>query len=282
MKNVEIDGHKILDIALRGVRRAAVFMGLGINAARDSRFREYELAHITGLELVPTGVEDKVIDKFKDEFQLWIIESGFRELLERFALFLDSIHYHSLLLAVNHSKISQRDAEKLNKDFEFKGVAAKLIQLDETFGMKFKHAHHLETLAKARNCLTHRLGIVGDKDCNNDNHFELKWQSMDFSIEAPDRDEPIPLKFPIEEPIYLESGGALMLKFVDRKLRFAKGQKLAVSSKELAEICHFVIIASKDVLTAMRDYAKSIGAVKDAQPAGQPDRGNGGGANAES
>jgi len=126
MRRIEIDGHKILNIALLGVRRAAVFMGLGINAARDSRFREYELAHITGIELVPRGVEDKVVDKFKDEFQLWIIESGFRELLERFALFLDSIHYHSLLLATNHRKIPPKDAEKLNKNFEFKGVAAKL------------------------------------------------------------------------------------------------------------------------------------------------------------
>jgi len=138
--------------------------------------------------------------------------------------------------------------------------------LEETFGMKFKHAHYLETLAKARNCLTHRLGIVGDKDCNNDNHFELKWQSIDLLIDAPERDEPIPFNFPIEEPIYLKEGGALMMKFVDRKLRFAKGKKLVVSSKDLAEICYFVIIASKDVLTAMREYAKLIGAIEYAQP----------------
>lgn len=158
-----------------------------------------------------------------------------------------------------------KSRKNLTKTSSLKGVAAKLNQLEETFGMKFKHAHYLETLAKARNCLTHRLGIVGNKDCNNDKHLELKWQSIDLSIDTPDRDDPIPFNFPIEEPIYLEKGGSLMMKFVERKRRFAKDQKLVASSKELAEICHFVIIASNDVLTAMNDYAKSIGAAGDAQ-----------------
>lgn len=263
---MEIDVKKIQDIALLGVRRAAVFMGLGINAARDSRFQEYKLAHITGIELIPTDVDDKTISHFKSEFRLWIVESGFRELLERFSLFLDSIHHHSLLLATDRKKISPEDAEKLHNKFEYAGVAGKLNYLEETFGMSFQHAHYLETLAQARNCLTHRLGIIGEKDCNSDGHFMLRWRSFDLLAHAPDRDEPVKLSFPIEEPIYFEKGGQIQLKIVDRIRRFPKGAKLAVSSKDLAEICHFVILASNDVVSAMIDYAKSIGAVRnDAQ-----------------
>ena len=265
MQSMKINVKKIQDIALLGVRRAAVFMGLGINAARDSRLREYELAHITGIELVPANVDDKTVDHFKNEFQLWIIESGFRELLERFALFLDSIHHHSLLLATNRKKISPENAEKLHKNFEYKGVGTKLKQLEETFGMSFQHAHYLETLAQARNCLTHRLGVVGEKDCDTDNYFELRWRSFDLLADAPDRDEPVNLALPIKEPIYFREGATLKVRIVDRVRRFAKGEKLAVSSKDLAEICHFAIIASHDVSTAIVDYAKSIGASEDAQ-----------------
>jgi hypothetical protein len=265
MKNIKIDVRKIQGIALLGVRRAAVFMGLGINAARDSTFREYELAHITGIDLVPSNVDSKTIDHFKDEFQLWIIESGFRELLERFALFLDSIHHHSLLLATNRNKLSPADAEKLHKKFEYAGVAAKLKQLGETFGMSFQHAHYLETLAKARNCLTHRLGIVGEKDCDSNPCFELRWRSFDIFADAPDKEEPVNLSLPMKEPIYFREGGTINLQVVDRVRRFSKGEKLSVSSKDLAEICHFVIIASHDVSTAMIDYAKLIGGSEDAQ-----------------
>ena len=256
MKNITIDIKKIQDIALLGVRRAAVFMGLGINAARDTRFREYELTHITGIELVPANVEAKVVDHFKNEFQLWIIESGFRELLERFALFLDSIHDHSLLLASNRGKISQENADKIHTKFEHAGIAEKLKQLEATFGMNFKHAHYLETLAQARNCLTHRLGIVGEKDCNTGDIFELRWQSIDILAEAPDRDEPINLSFPIKEPIYFQEGATIKVEIIDRALRFEKGEKLAIAPKDLAEICHFAIIASHDVSKAMMDYAK--------------------------
>jgi hypothetical protein len=263
MATARIDVKRIQDIALLGVRRAAVFMGLGMNAARDSRLREYELAHITGIELVPAGVDEKTIDHFKHEFQLWIIESGFRELLERFALFLDSIHHHSLLLALNRKKITSDDAEKLHRKFEYAGIGGKLQQLEGTFGMSFEHAHYLETLAQARNCLTHRLGTVGDKDCSADGHFELRWRSFDLLADAPDREEPINLSLPIREPVYFAEGGILQIQIVDRVLRFAKGEKLALSSKDLAEICHFVIMASNDVSRAMIDYAQSIGIPED-------------------
>jgi len=263
IQTVKIDVNKIQEIALLGVRRAAVFMGLGINAARDSRFREYKLTHITGIELIPADVDEKTIGHFKEEFQLWIIESGFRELLERFSLFLDAIHHHSLLLATNRKKISPEDAEKLHNKFEYTGVTGKLDQMEETFGMSFRHVHYLETLSQARNCLTHRLGIVGDKDCGSDGHFELRWRSFDLLVQALDKDEPVNLSFPIKEPVYFEKGGEVQLKIVDRVRRFPKGAKLALLSKDLAEICHFVILASNDVATAMIDYAKSIGAAED-------------------
>ena len=253
MQSLKIDAKKIQDIALLGVRRAAVFMGLGINAAQDSRFQEYELAHITGIELIPANVDSKTVDHFKSEFQLWIIESGFRELLERFALFLDSIHHHSLLFAINRKEFSPENAKKCQKNFEYEGVAGKLKKLENTFGMNFQHAHYLETLAQARNCLTHRLGIVGEKDCNTNNHFELRWRSFDLLIDAPDRDELVNLVLPIKEPIYFKENGTIKPQIVDRVRRFSKGEKLVVSSKDLAEICHFTITASYDVLTAMMD-----------------------------
>ncbi len=258
---MKIDVNKIQEIAILGARRAAVFMGLGLNAAHDARFQEYRLAHITGIELIPSDVDEKTIGHFKKEFELWIVESGFRELLERFSLFLDSIHHHCLLLATSHKKISPADAVKLHDKFEYAGVTGKLTQLEETFRMHFRDANYLETLTQARNCLTHRLGFVGDKDCDKDGHFELRWRSFDILAQAPDREDPVNLNFPVKEPILFKKGAEIQLKIVERYRRFPKGSKLALSSKDLAEICHFVILASNDVATAMINYAKAIGAI---------------------
>jgi hypothetical protein len=38
-----IDFGKILAVALKGVRRATVFLGLGLNAALDPEFNKYQL-----------------------------------------------------------------------------------------------------------------------------------------------------------------------------------------------------------------------------------------------
>ncbi len=44
MNQINIDLPAIKNIAVIGVRRTAIFMGLGINAANDPEFKQYELA----------------------------------------------------------------------------------------------------------------------------------------------------------------------------------------------------------------------------------------------
>jgi hypothetical protein len=50
---INLDLDKLLDIALKGVRRAAVFMGLGVNAAIDPDFRSYQLSALTNIQTDP-------------------------------------------------------------------------------------------------------------------------------------------------------------------------------------------------------------------------------------
>jgi hypothetical protein len=81
---IEINLDKILDVAIRGVRRAAIFMGLGVNAASDTEFTDYQLTHLTKIKIVP-DVAPEVVTHFKDEFKIWIEANGFRELVEAFS-----------------------------------------------------------------------------------------------------------------------------------------------------------------------------------------------------
>lgn len=55
MNQITIDFDKLKEIALRGIRRTAVFLGLGVNAARDENFKDYQLTGIALLRLVPDG-----------------------------------------------------------------------------------------------------------------------------------------------------------------------------------------------------------------------------------
>ena len=81
---IEIDLDKILDVALRGVRRASMFMGFGVNAALSPEMRNYQLSDITRIKILPDNISDDSLEKAKNEFRLWIEANGFRELIETF------------------------------------------------------------------------------------------------------------------------------------------------------------------------------------------------------
>src|SRR5688572_21249022 len=89
-ETVNIDADQMAGIARVGVRRAAIFMGLGLHAAKRPDFNDYELSKLpfeageTGLpmDFVPRDAPKATVEQFKAEFATWITGCGLRELLE--------------------------------------------------------------------------------------------------------------------------------------------------------------------------------------------------------
>lgn len=266
-RKVKIELGMLQEIALKGVRRAAVFMGLGVNAAQDPSFKKYQLAHLTGIELVPTNVDDTTLQHFKDEFEIWIVGCGLRELTESFGTFLDAIHNVCSLLEANRNRITQEDAESRQRNFTWKGIGDKLKALKNRFRVAPSRPDCLCSINQARNCLTHRQGRVAAEDCRGDEHFTMKWFSFDLFADEAGKKEPtlLPLPFP-DSGVVLQAppgGGAIRIKGVERTLKVDRGDLIRLSPKDLAEICHFIVISSKDVCESTAQYAKSIGAVSE-------------------
>ena len=87
-----IDFGKILEVALKGVGRATVFLGFGVNAALDTNFNKYQLTDIAQIQLLPQEVDVQALSHFKDEFKTWLVGNGLRELIETFSVFLERLH----------------------------------------------------------------------------------------------------------------------------------------------------------------------------------------------
>jgi hypothetical protein len=257
-RTIVIDFSKIKEVALLGVRRTAVFMGLGINAALDVNFKNYDLTKITQLQFVPPDVDDKTISHIKEEFGLWIINCGFRELIETFAIFMDSIHLASLHIAVSGKNISPEDAKKFGPAFPKKGIKDKLPILASRFGIKPNNSEYIISINQARNCFAHRRGIVGIEDCKNGQCFEVKWRGFDIFIKTPS--EEIIIEPPIpQEGILIEDGGIVGLKLPERTRIFNIGEKIIFSPRDLAEICQFIIFSTNEISNSFMNYAKSLG-----------------------
>ena|SRR3990172_7618647 len=262
MPPVVIDFDKVGEVGLKGVRRAAVFMGLGLNSAHDPAFKSYQLSSIQNvqskmhIELIPSNVNDETLGHFKTEFAVWIIANGLREVTERYAVFLDGIHQVCQQIACSEQKLDPTVAEKRDSTFRRKGIKYKLQKLDTMFGVKPRYPDYVVSINKARNCLTHRLGKVGIEDCDQEQALEVKWTGMDFQIEL---ESGRILSANEVFGVALSEPGTAQLKVVERCKSFPVGTFIRFEMHDPAEICNFMLDSIRSIAAAAVQYAKSVG-----------------------
>lgn len=258
MSAIHIDFSKIQEIAVKGVRRTAVFMGLGLNAMRDPEFKKYGLTGITELEFVPGNIDEETLVHFKTEFGSWIVANGLRELIETFSVFLDAIYAGCLWIALSCGQTTADKAKSRDKKFRYKGLSDKLTLLRDEFLVEVSDRSRLESINQARNCLTHRRGIVSIEDCVGGKELVVKWIGFDIYAETPSGEivslQPVP-----QEGIYLPDGGHIMLRFSEHTKSFPLRSLVTFTPRELSEICHFVLRMTGEIMQLAEIYARKSG-----------------------
>ena len=258
MNQININLPFIQNIAILGVRRTAVFMGLGINAASNPDFKQYELAKITGLEFIEPISNEKTLTEFKTEFGRWSIGNGLRELIETFCVFLDEIHLVCLWIAITNKLISKEQFQKKNAKFRHYGLKDKISCLNDDFGVTIISSEYLLSINQARHCLTHRRGIVSGDDCLNEKELIVRWKGIDLYAETPSGERI--LLFPMPEGgVILPEGGKIVATFPDRTMTFLLGALVNFSPRDLAEICQFTLTQTNEVIRAIEEYARNQG-----------------------
>ena len=161
-----IDFDKLKDFAHIGVRRAVIFMGIGLNAAHREDFLDYELSKIPSssgerrfpIEFFPEALPTERVNYFKVEFARWIQDCCLCDLLDHHALFLDKIHLHALVVYRSLGKLAEKDdPEKLHNKFRHEGITGKHKSLSERFGIDPTHSATIDQLYEARNALNSRF-----------------------------------------------------------------------------------------------------------------------------
>jgi hypothetical protein len=258
-ESIHIDLDQVLQIALTGVKRASVFMGLGVNAAINDDFNKYQLSEITSIQLIPDDLSEETVKHFKEEFRLWVEAGGFRELVDTFINYLDSIYESCLLMKTTQERSLLAKLSKRNLDYRKNGLPNKFKELSEFFGVVPFKESYLLSLNRARNCLTHRRGIVGEDDfLHGDSEFTIKWLGLDLFIQEPDGKKHF-LYGKQQEGLVLKNGGDVMLGFIERIRTFSRGDKLIFSTRDLAEICWYYEYESKKLLESVICFANTLG-----------------------
>lgn len=257
---INVDLDDIREIALKGVRRAAVFMGLGLNAAFNKDFKDYRLSQITKVDLVPPDANDAQIENFKKEFSYWIIGNGLRELIENFHVFLDRLHDGCLLFKVTKvGGSSPQEVQAAGEKFYYVGLSAKLATLKDQFQVESKNLDYLLSINKARNCLTHRRGIVGKPDVGEDGKLHLTWRGLEAFVKTPSGEEITLIPGGLTEPLKLKDGGNVMLRFPERTKTFSLGEQLILTPSDLTEFCQIVAQETDVISKGGLAYARKLG-----------------------
>ena len=256
--HVTIDFGKIHDTAIRGINRAAVFLGLGINAADHFDLSEYQMTKDTNFRILPDDVDDEVLESWKKDFRIWIVGCGFREMIDRICVFLDRIH-------VACRVIDRSNSEKTLKDFDFLGLPDKLDFLEKSFGVSCPFNEQLASFYLVRNCFVHRLGRVGEQDIRKADPLTLRFMRFDSVFVTSSGEElEIPDLFDPTSPAFVTpEGGSIGMKWKDKALTFSRGDWIILSPKDLTEILFLARLSAIEFTRSALRFAKDRGVTLD-------------------
>ena len=138
-------------------------------------------------------------------------------------------------------RLRDSPSRKLLRAFDRKGVSGKLNELHGRYDFDTGLGHYFGSLTRARNCLAHRQGVVGDEDCDSEGALILTWLGVDAKITEADGTEhfisPETLG-PFDSSEFNQDANArLTVIMTDREQRFERGERVMVPARSLQEIC---------------------------------------------
>jgi hypothetical protein len=264
-----IDFSLMVQPALLGITRAWVFMGLGVNAALDPDYDKFSLPDVPYIQLLPDNLPNDTVEGIKREFAVWIVSNGLRELIETWDVFLDRL-YHAALSGEYWQQ--SRHAPSLSPDsftkranaFPRKGTSEKLVMLRDQFGISLQFQPEIESIKQARNCLTHRMGVVGPEDVDTGGLLMVCWRSPELFGRNEDGSEFVPSlgSFPIDFP----PGSGVMFRNAPRTKIGSIGDRLTFTPAELKEICYTFRIAVEHTRESFTAFVTRIGGTVSSSP----------------
>lgn len=257
-----IDVDAMANIAFTGINRAWLFMGLGLNCASGAERIDFDLPDAGYLRLLPDELPETTVQEAKAEFGTWIVSNGLREAIDTFEVFLGQVYSAALTIEVWSAEQAGEGADagpmqKRAQAFSRRGTTDRLAWLDRDFSIATEYSDDISSACSARNCLTHRLGAVGEDDVEPDGFFVLRWHTLelhgfnkDGSEFVPSLDD-LPIEFPEASPV--------SMRHAPREKRFALGERLILTPGELKQICYTFRLAIDQVRASFVGFAKRMG-----------------------
>ena len=238
-------------------------MSLAVSYINSPEFPGFQWQGSPYLAVISGDITPETVNNLQREFPNWAILSGLREANEYFDAFLDEVFTAALLIENWSEKriANERNAKSLAraKQFESKGTEDKLKELHARYGIASTFAEEMISIRYARNCLTHRLGIVGWKDVRESTGLTISWRVSQLYGYEPDGSEFIPEqgKFPMVMPV----GSPLMMRWIQQSRTYQIGERVELLPQDLQEICFTFSLTVSEIIESLTTYAETKGVI---------------------
>jgi hypothetical protein len=244
---VHLDLERIQQMAFRSIVRGTYFTELGL--ASNCPFEDFSRKHhVEGFDenkirpsFVPAPQESE-LPNIKENFDVWIINSGLREMLETFHAYIDEVLWFVILKdETDRRKILPKDFDELARNFavqrkrlSFKEKLSKLSS-DHSIELSADYRDSLLSLQRIRHCLSHNLGIVSAEyfpQKDKKGNARITWQTMNAYLEGKESGKMKKLK--MGEAVKEESN--LVLRFENHVKVLPYGSYLHFTLQEFKDI----------------------------------------------
>lgn len=220
----------------REARRIAFFVGFTYHATSDERNVRYELESkpsSASLQHLPPELSPERIREGRAELASWVVAQAVRDLVEAFEGIMVDPYYVGLLALRNSGALSQSQVTSKMKAFtESGGLASKCKAMQVDLGFTVPNARHFDSLTRVRNCLSHRRGVVGRKDCDEGaDYMTSTWIGFDIYAELDDGRQ----IFDIVGKV-LDRPATICARVVERSRQHHIGTRVVFATHELSEI----------------------------------------------
>jgi hypothetical protein len=230
---VELNLDKMLKTAMVGIWRASAFLTIGLRTLLADEVHNFNLAADINYQFWPDPLGPDQIQGAIDEYQHWLVGSCLKELDQFFSLFLDGAwriveiaELHNQRVGAGH-KFDQKFAAGTNVARKLCRLAAKLdlpVDLD-----------CFKSLSFARNALTHGVGRVRPRDCNDKGALVVSWLAPYLFVQ--DGDQEVGGHDLIDYTIQSAAGAQVQMRIQRQSVRYVIGEKIELSRENLAQIC---------------------------------------------
>lgn len=210
-------------------------------------------------------------EEIRGDCQNWILANGLRNCAESIAPVLEWARQLCFLMSRTTEKaqpsidldrheiaITVEEWEKVIVKyaitFDRMGFVDKVAHLDNTYGLKPSPlAQHLASLSRARNCLTHRRGIIGPEDIKGQSSrcLDVSWLRPRGEVQT--KEGVVPLELPFSG---LE-GDTIWIRQEAATKRFPLGESLTFTTEDFVGIALTYLAFSDDLQRSVSNLEKN-------------------------